>query len=312
MKHTSNKKNHKNIFRTLLLIASFVMVSLIPLRSLAQADSTAPAAVAEQEAPPAVDMISPSIEFTSVQKGDLGIDLKAAVKAKINGTLTKLYGLKIKFYLVTADGDSELGAAVTDRNGVAIYNFKSDSAKSDAEGKLNFKAVFAGNKSAESAEEVLAIKRAKLIVTPVKEDAVYTFQVKLVDMATGTETPVPETALGVFVKRTFNPLKIGEGTTDENGEISVEIPHDLPGDAKGNITLMAKLEENETYGNMEATVVQPWGKPVSYEIRELPRALWSPHPPLWMLITFIVLMVVVWGHYLVIVYELFRLRREQP
>jgi hypothetical protein len=31
-----------------------------------------------------------------------------------------------------------------------------------------------------------------------------------------------------------------------------------------------------------------------------------------MLITFIVLMVAVWGHYIIIVYELIRLRKEQP
>jgi hypothetical protein len=33
---------------------------------------------------------------------------------------------------------------------------------------------------------------------------------------------------------------------------------------------------------------------------------------MWMLITFIILMTAVWGHYIVIVYELFRLRKEQP
>jgi heme/copper-type cytochrome/quinol oxidase subunit 2 len=54
------------------------------------------------------------------------------------------------------------------------------------------------------------------------------------------------------------------------------------------------------------------GKPVSDKDQVAPRALWSAHPPLWMMITFIVLMVTVWGHYVVIVYELFRLRKEEP
>jgi hypothetical protein len=107
-------------------------------------------------------------------------------------------------------------------------------------------------------------------------------------------------------------LKIGEGTTDENGEATVEVPANLPGDDNGNITLLAKLDENETFGNLEASAVQQWGLPVSSKVQDQPRALWSENPPIWMLVTFIVLMVVVWGHFVVIVYELFRLRKEEP
>jgi hypothetical protein len=124
--------------------------------------------------------------------------------------------------------------------------------------------------------------------------------------------PVDSTTLGVYVKRLFSALKLGEGTTNASGETTIEIPNDLPGDAKGNLTLLARLDENETYGNLEASVVQQWGTPVSDEVKELPRALWSSHPPIWMLVTFVVLMSTVWGHYLVIIIQLFRLRKEEP
>ena len=164
----------------------------------------------------------------------------------------------------------------------------------------------------EAADEVADFKRAKLVITPVKDDSLLTVQIKLVDLGTGTETPVPETAVGIFVNRLFYPLKVAEGTTDENGEATVEIPDNLPGDPKGNLTLIGRLDENETYGNLEATVVQPWGIPVSNIFHALPRALWSEHPPLWMLVTFIILMSVVWGHYLIIIIQLFRLRKEEP
>ena len=75
---------------------------------------------------------------------------------------------------------------------------------------------------------------------------------------------------------------------------------------------MAKLDENEVYGNLEAAVTQPWGTPVSDELKALPRALWGTLPPLWMPITFLILMTAVWGHYIVIIFELFRLRKEEP
>lgn len=282
---------------------------LAPAGLFAQADSTAQTETitAEESA-----LISPSIEFITVQKGDSTIDLKAALKAKVKGNFYKLSLLKVTFLLVTDTAAKELGFVITDREGKAVLNVKSALLAPDKDGKLHFKAVFAGNKAMEAAEEEITVKKARLAITPVKEDSLLTVQVKLTDAGTSVGAPVPETLVGIYVKRLFNPLKIGEGTTDQNGEATIEVPAKLPGDEKGNIMLLARLEENEVFGNLETSVTQQWGTPVSNKLQELPRALWSPHPPIWMLITFIVLMTAVWGHYIVIIYELFRLRKEEP
>ena len=214
--------------------------------------------------------------------------------------------------MVTDSAETELGTVVTDRNGFAILNVKAGQVVTNADGTLHFKVTVAGPKNMEAGEGEVTVKRAMLVMTPVKEEGLLSVQLKLVDLSTGEEKPVPETAVGIFVKRSFYPLKLGEGNTDENGEDTVEIPNNLPGDPLGNITLLAKLDENETYGYLETASTQKWGLPVSNRIEDQPRALWSSHPPMWMLITFIILMTAVWGHYIVIVYELFRLRKEQP
>ena len=297
--------------RKLIHIRSFIfqvllMILFIPGKIKAQTDSSAKEEVKE------ATTYSPLITFISVQKSDNSVDLKATVQAKISGTLTKLPGLKIEFTIGSDSLTKKLGDAITDSRGFVLFNCKPELLTTDAEGKLNFKASFAGKDSLEAVEEVVAVKRARLEITPVKEDSLLTVNVKLVDLSTGTETPVPETDLGVFVNRLFSGLKLGEGKTDESGEATIEIPNNLPGDDKGNITLLARLEENETYGNLEASVMQQWGTPVSSELKDLPRALWSPHPPIWMLVTFVVLMSAVWGHYLVIIIQLIRLRKEEP
>jgi len=289
------------------LVYSFLaLIISAPGKLTAQPDNSAKPEVKE------ASTYAPLITFISVQKSDNSVDLKATVQAKINGTLTKLPGLKIEFTIGADSTTKKLGEVITDGRGVAIFSCKPDQLTTDKEGKLNFKASFAGKDSIESAEELVTVKRARLEITPVKEDSLLTVKVKLIDLGTGTETAVPETDLGVFVNRLFSALKLGEGKTDEAGEASIEIPNNLPGDAKGNITLLAKLDENEVYGNLEASVTQPWGIPVSDELKALPRALWSTHPPIWMLVTFVVLMSVVWGHYLVIIIQLFRLRKEEP
>lgn len=303
-------KYQKLFQRQLVLLFCLLAALMTPAYLPAQTDSTT-----QQEEPAPADepsLISPAVEFTAVQKADNSIDLKAALKAKVKGQFIKLYKMKLTFYRVVNEEEQALGFVITDGAGKAVFNVKADTMKTDAEGKLQFKVVFAGNKAMEAAEEVVAFKRARLEITPVKEDSALSVLVKLVDMGTGEAVPVKEIPVGIFVKRSFLPLKVGEGTTDEAGEVTIEFPNGLPGDAKGNLTLLGRIDENELYGNLEASVVQPWGTPVSDKIEKQPRALWSTSPPLWMLITFIVLMATVWGHYIVIVYELFRLRKEKP
>ncbi len=309
MKEFSTLATYTKIFRKAYLLAGLLLLLCIPGILFAQTDSTKIEAKSEIEEP---SLIAPSVDFISVQKSDKTIDLKAGLKAKIKGTFTQLPLLKITFRLLTDTEQQPLGFVITDQQGKAVLNVKVDSLKTDKEGKLHFKAMFAGNKSMDPADEEVTIKRARIEIVPQKEDSLLTVKIKLIDEGTGAEVPVPEIAVGIFVKRLFSTLKVAEGTTDSTGQASVEIPNNLPGDTKGNITLLAKVDENELYGNIEATVIQPWGTIVSDKLNELPRALWSPHPPLWMLITFAILMTVVWGHYLVIIIQLFRLRKEEP
>lgn len=273
------------------------------------ADTTT-AAAEEPAAPEEPELISPLIDFISVQKTDNTIDLKATLKAKVDGNLTRLNGQAVKFIAISGEEEKNLGEVKTDRNGNAILNIKPEGLLPDAEGKLQFKVVFDGSKTMEAGEEVLGIKRARLVMVPVKEDSLYNLQFTLVDISTGAEVPVPEVTISAYVKRLFNPLKVGEGATDESGSAVLTLPTDLPGDAKGMLTIMGRVEENDVYGNLEAVVSQQWGIPVSDKLSSLPRALWSPDPPVWMIVTFFVLMTIVWGHYFVIIYELFRLKGE--
>jgi hypothetical protein len=300
MKQFSMRRISQKIVQSVLLA-----LLLSPVSLYAQTDSAA--AVAEEES-----LISPSLDFIAVQKSDNTIDLKAAMQAKIKGSFHKLRLLKISFVQVSDTAEKALGFVITDEQGKAVLNVKAATLLAPANGNLSFKAVFSGNKQMEAAEGETTFKRGVLEIRPVKEDSLLTVNIKLLVPGAGADSTLKDLSIGLFVKRSFNPLKIGEGTTDENGELTIEVPANLPGNDKGDLTLFARLDDNEVFGNMEATTVQQWGIPVSDKLENQPRALWSAHPPLWMLITFIVLMSVVWGHYIVIVYQLFRLRKEEP
>lgn len=290
------------------LFGSFIFIFLLSFMMPLMAQEE-PAVMAE-EGP---EMISPGVELIAIQKADGSVELQATVKAKIEKKLRKMHSLKIHFFLVGDSGETELGSVNANLNGVGVLLVKPEQVISNNEGLLNFKAMVNANKNMEEGVGEVSAKKARLIATPIAEDGKYSVQIKLVDLSNGTETPIPETTIGVFVKRQFSPLKVAEGTTDEAGDAIIEIPTGLPGDPNGNLVILAKLDENETYGYLEASLTgEKWGLPVSNKPVDPPRALWSAHPPIWMLVTFIILMAAVWGHYFVIVYELFRLRKEAP
>lgn len=296
------KKYLINTKNKIAIIAGLALLLCIPVTMFAQADSTS-----KEEEP---SLISPSLDLVTVQKSDNTIDLKATIKTKIKGTFYKLSLLKITFVQTADTAEKNLGFVITNDQGKATLTVKADDLIKSKDGTLAFKASYAGNKQMEAADAEVSIKRAWLEINPVKEDSLFTVKAKLVSPC--ADSSVKDVTVGIYVKRSFNPLKIGEGTTDESGEVSVEIPGGLPGDEKGNLILLAKLDENETFGNLEAASVQKWGTPLTIKNTEQTRALWSSHPPLWMLVTFIILMGIVWGHYLVIIIQLVRLRKEEP
>lgn len=298
----------KNYFIRLATFLLLIFMVGVNTSLPAQEEGATEEAIAEEP-----ELISPGVDLIAVQKADGSIDLRATVKAKIDGKVRKMHSVKIHYFLVNDTTEIEVGAINANLNGYGMITVKPELVSTNKEGLLSFKAKVNANKNMEEGVGEVSVKRAKLIATPQEQDGVYSVQVKLIDLSTGAEIPVPEVTIGVFVKRQFNSLKVGEGTTDEAGEAVIEFPGKLPGDAKGNLQIAARLDEDENFGYLEASFTgEKWGTPVSDRLEDQPRALWSAHPPIWMLITFIVMMAAVWGHYIVIVYELFRLRKERP
>src|SRR4051794_32957454 len=77
----------------------------------------------------------------------------------------------------------------------------------------------------------------------------------------GKDTAVKSVDVHFYVYRSFGLLPI-EGdnlTTDESGEATVDFPNDIPGDKSGNVTVIAKVEDNDELGNLETRKTVQWG-----------------------------------------------------
>ena len=252
------------------------------------------------------EQISTRATLSSVQKNDGDIDLNALIRARIDGRYTGLPELEVAFFAVTDSSQEDLGKAVTGEDGIATLAINVADLPRDTSGRLAFMAEFEGNDEYSGSDDDIEIKAARMLLEPIAEDSALAVQVTLMS---GGE-PVADEDIALFVKRLFSSLKVGEATTDEDGMATFDFPTGFPGDAQGNLEIYAFLEEHDDFGNMRTDMTQAWGIPVSDMPQEFPRALWSPYPPLWMVLAFVVLMGAVWGHYFVIVAKLIKVNKE--
>lgn len=249
------------------------------------------------------------IGLSSTQLNGDSILLQTAVKTKREGSLQAIEFEWIKFFAINDSVTTDLGKALTDDKGVASKKVGINQLVAGADGLWMIGSSFEGNDLVEAGEADLSVKKAGMVLVAQKQDSVNVLSLRLFNPE--NDSPIAEADVKFYVKRHFSNLEIGEGTTDENGEVSIECPQDLNGDEEGNIILIAKAEDMEEYGSVSVVKVEPWGIALPEVATKTTRTLWSQEPPLWMFITFIVLMSIVWGHYFVIIFNLVKIKNHK-
>jgi len=272
-----------------------------------QADTTA-APVEEEET-----TIKSKTSLTGDQYPDGTIMLSGLLRAKIEGSYQKVPDRKVAFFVLNPAGEEvAIGDTITGANGVAKIRVTKTTLAKGEDGSYSFIARFDGDDKFESSESDLMLKSASLAMAASEADSTYTLSFTATADSPDGPLPIAAAPVSVYVKRMFSSLKVAEGETDETGALEVEFPAGLAGDENGNIEITAMIEETDEYGNLTATATQKWGYSVSAEIVESPRALWSPHPPTWMVITFFILMGAVWIHYAIVVFNLIKIKSDVP
>ncbi len=155
---------------------------------------------------------------------------------------------------------------------------------------------------------------AKITLSFVVQDSIKQVKATVVKTgANGTEAPVKGADVLFFIKKSFGLLPVGDAavTTDENGEALAEFPIDIPGDQSGNVTVIAKIEDNEQTGALETSKVSNWGVAVSSEHSDPKRALWASadNAPIPLVITVTSIVALVWGTIFYIMFQLIAVKR---
>lgn len=252
----------------------------------------------------------PDLALTYLKKTDGSVYLEAYLSLFVDEE-NPLPDQYIQFF-TGIDSLIEVGTMYTNAKGKAGINIpKGYKLPLNEEGYFKCIAVFNGNDSLEMAEMELEYKDLNLEMSLDEVDSVRTIHIKATELSENGEViPVPEEDVYVFVSRMFSNLNIAEEWLDEEGEIIVGFPDDLPGDSLGVVTIISMFQDHSVYGNVENRQSIEWGIPSDNTLPGMYRALWAQYAPSWMVITLSILLAGVWSHYFFVIFKLVQIKRR--
>lgn len=236
--------------------------------------------------------------------------LKATAKSKVNGKFQQVPNISLAFYIDDSETKVLLGKATTDHSGNAVMQIKSVASeiwKSSA--SQSFSVSNQENKEFNASEAAVSIVKAKITLDTLENKSIVATLLELKD---SVWMPVKEVDIKVAVKRMLGELNVGETatyTTDSLGVVTAEFARDsLPGDSKGNLVLIAKVDEHEIYGNLTAELIAPWGVKPSVHSDFNERSLFARKglTPIWLEGLAYSIILLVWS---IIFYLIFQIKK---
>ena len=254
------------------------------------------------------------MEFSTWKYNDLSRSLLAKITSDNDEGEYFVEGLSVQFRLTNGEEMLILGNAVSNTDGIAEFNIADGTIEypKDEEGYIYFTASFDGSDAYWEAEEELMVKDVELSITFEAEGDDKLVYFEGIIFGPEEEWPLADDDLFFYVPRMFSDMKIADGWFEEDGTGYIDFPTTVIGDSAGNVLVIARLEDHYDYGNVEVSDMISWATPKRLIKAEGPvRELWTPIAPMWMIITLIIMLAGVWGHYIYAIVQLIGIRRSK-
>jgi hypothetical protein len=218
---------------------------------------------------------------------------------------------------VFMDADSIIiSKGITDAEGKAIVYLPGFIRQAwDASASHTFILHTEAMKGFDETQSELAITKAKLLLDTVAGAEARTLRVRVLKLEGNEWLPAGDVELKLGVKRFGGELLAGEEetlTTDSTGYATAEFARaQLPGDQAGDIILVARIEDNEQFGNLVTEHKLAWGVAPRPSQAGNERSLWATRDkaPVWLIAAAIFIVVIVWGTIVFLVMQLIQIRR---
>lgn len=268
-------------------------------------------AIAQQDSVVAKELVTLKYFNADNSMQYLLLENKLKTGKKIEPLTNKIF----KLYLDSNATQNLIASITTDKDGRA-KSFIPPSLKEiwEATPQHKFIAVAKGKEGEISTE--LEITKAKINIDTSSEESTRTITVQVMKYENAEWQPASEVEMKVGILRLGGILSAGDEetyTTDSSGTVTVELTKDsLPGDKKGNITLVVKVEDNDQYGNLQAEKTVPWGVSFSTDNNFFDqRKLWSTNfrTPLWLLFMAYSIVIGVWGTIIYLILQIIKIKK---
>src|SRR5665647_748307 len=255
-----------------------------------------------------------TIQLSYYKKADMSKTAMAVIKVKNkDGKFVPAKNARVNFYVIHDKQQQLLRSANTDSKGQAVIILQKDLPLDDSL-YFTIMAKIENDPLYEDALEQMHYKEANLILNQNPHDTARLVTAKVTEIGKeGKEIPVKGAELKFYVQRLFGFMPASEDntiSTDENGEASFAFPKNIPGDTAGIITIAARMEDNEQFGNVEKKATESWGIALAVDKDPFPRALWESSAPLPLVITISTLFGGVWFTYFFIFFQLRKIKKE--
>ena len=123
------------------------------------------------------------------------------------------------------------------------------------------------------------------------------------------DKPLVGAKVSFFVERTFGSLDIGHDETLDDGVAAVRFPEGLPGGTTGKLHIIAKVAGTAQYAPASGDSVVTSDVIVVPDPDPFPRAIWSPHAPIPLILTLAIALGGVWTTYTFVFFQLRAIRK---
>jgi hypothetical protein len=242
--------------------------------------------------------------------------LQVEAKIKVNNRWQPLKRQVFQLYLDSNQAENLINKVITDSDGKAKAIIPPGLKSTwDASSTHKFIAVAEGTFKEEETTTEFEITKAKILIDTSNNDGTRNVNVQVLKLDGDHWIPVKDVDVKIGVKRLGGELKVGDEetySTDSLGQVVGEFKRDsLPGDARGNLTLIAKVEDNDQLGSLSIEKTVPWGIYVKPVTNFGQRALWAARgkAPVWLMCMAYSIVLAVWGVIFYLILRIIRISR---
>ena len=243
--------------------------------------------------------------------------LEVNTRKKVGRKFEPVKNISVDIYFNEAEPNNLLGKVITDSIGKGRIGLPS-SFKNNWDSLNEFK--FLAQSAPLSGQEILSaditIKKAILTVDTASAEGTRMVTAELKEKNGNNWIPVKDIDIKLAVKRMGGNLSVGDKdfyTSDSTGVSSTEFKRDsIPGDQKGIITLVAEVDDNDTYGNLVTEKTVDWGKVIAPQKNFFAqRTLWSirSETPIWLLFTVWSIVIGIWGTIIYLLFQIVKIKK---